>query len=176
MSKRFWHFSANRVIAPRLNGCWMRPSQISRNSPRGIIQTRFSDGSLRVFYSSLELETAESEVLHGYAAAALGQSPRVAYYNRLRCCFRGSALDLRPLAGGWPFLTADGAEAYSLCHALAREGVELGVDGFFTPSARRPSGTNVPVFRRGALAELEILGVTALSQDSDANEVTVRNR
>jgi hypothetical protein len=142
---------------------------------RGITPTRFSDGSLRVFYSALEIQTAESEVLHWYAGAALGQSLRIAYYNRLRCRFRGSALDLRPLVDGWPFLIADDDEAYSRCQGLAREGLDLGADGFFAPSPRRPSGTNVPVFKRAALAQPEILGVTALLRDSDSGQVTVRN-
>ena len=62
---------------------------------RRITATRFSDGTRRVFYSALEPETAESEVVHWYAAAALGHTGRVAYYNRLRCRFRGSAFDLR---------------------------------------------------------------------------------
>jgi hypothetical protein len=43
-------------------------------------------------------------------------------------------------------------------------------------TARRPSGTNVPVFKRDALAKAEISGVTALSRDSDSGQVTVRTR
>jgi hypothetical protein len=39
---------------------------------RKMVPTRFSDGSLRVFYSALELGTAESEVLYWCAGAALG--------------------------------------------------------------------------------------------------------
>jgi hypothetical protein len=141
---------------------------------RKITPTRFSDGSLRVFYSSLESETAELEVVHWYAGAALGSSRRVAYYHRLRCRFRGSAADLRTRASDWPFLAADGDQAYSRCQALAREGLELNVTGFLTPSARRASGTNAPVFRRQALSEPEILGVAALSRRADTGEVTVR--
>ena len=141
---------------------------------RKITPTRFSDGSLRVFYSSLESETAELEVVHWYAGAAVGSSRRVAYYHRLRCRFRGSAADLRARATDWPFLVGDGGQAYSRCQALAREGVELNIAGFLTPSARRASGTNVPVFRRQALSEPEILGVAALSRRAETGEVTVR--
>jgi hypothetical protein len=46
------------------------------------------------------------------------------------------------MVGDWPFLIADDTDSYSRCQALANEGLKLGVDGFFTPSARRPTGTN----------------------------------
>jgi RES domain len=140
---------------------------------RKITPTRFSDGSLRVFYSSLEAETAELEVVHWYAGAAVGSSRRVAYYHRLRCRFRGSAVDLSAKASDWLFLIADGGDAYARCQALAREGVELDIAGFLTPSARRTSGTNVPVFRRQALSEPDILGVAALSRRAETDEVMV---
>jgi RES domain len=140
---------------------------------RRITATRFSDGSLRVFYSSLEPETAELEVLHWYAGAALGSTGRVAYYDRLGCRFRGSAIDVRPKVGEWPFLTGDGEEAYASCQALAREAVTLDLGGFLTPSARRASGTNVPVFRREAVSDPEVLGITAFARDA-SGEVTVR--
>lgn len=136
--------------------------------------TRFSDGSLRVFYSSLEAETAEMEVMHWYAGAAVGGSARVAYYNRLRCRFRGSAADLRRRARTWSFLVEDGDDAYSRCQALAREAVELDIPGFLTPSARCASGINVPLFRRQALSEPEILDVVAFSRQASTGEVVVR--
>lgn len=141
---------------------------------RRITPTRFSDGSLRVFYSSLELETAELEVLHWYADAAFGSTPRVVFYNRLRCRMQGPAVDLRPVASDWSFLIEDGDEAYARCQALAREGVERDVAAFLTPSARRRSGTNAPVFRREVLSEPEVLGVAAFSRDGQSGAVTVR--
>jgi hypothetical protein len=137
--------------------------------------TRFSDGSLRVFYSSLEAETAEMEVMHWYAGAAVGRSSRIAYYNRLRCRFRGSAIDLRQKTRAWSFLIEDGDEAYSRCQALAREAVDLKITGFLTTSARRSSGTNVPVFRRQSLSEPEILDVVAFSRQASTGEVVVRS-
>jgi hypothetical protein len=140
---------------------------------RKIAPTRFSDGSLRVFYSSLEQETAEAEVLHWYAGAALGSSARIAYYDRLQCRFRGSAIDLRSKADHWPFLTGDGEGAYASCQELAREAVALDLGGFLTPSARGSAGTNLPVFRREALSEPEVLGITALTRDA-SGEVTLR--
>jgi RES domain len=141
---------------------------------RKIARTRFSDGSLRVFYSSLEPETAELEIMYWYAGAALGSSRRVAYYRRLRCRFNGSAADLRGKVSDWPFLIADGEDAYARCQTVAREGLELNIAGFLTPSPRRASGTNVPVFRRQALSEPQILGVTALSRHASTGEVMVR--
>ena len=142
---------------------------------RKIAATRFSDGSIRVFYSSLEPETAELEVMHWYADAAVGSSRRVAYYNRLRCRFRGPAVDLRPGVSDWTFLTDDGDGAYARCQALAREGIERQIDGFLTPSARRADGTNVPVFRRQSLSEPEILDVVALSRHASTGEVMVKH-
>jgi RES domain len=142
---------------------------------RRITPTRFSDGSLRVFYSSSESETAELEVMHWFAGAAVGNSRRVAYYNRFRCRFRGSTADLRLRASDWPFLIDDGNDAYARCQALAREGIELDIEGFLTPSARRADGTNVPVFQRQALSEPEILGVAAFSRHAGTDEVMVRH-
>ncbi len=126
-----------------------------------------------MFYSSLELETAEAEVLDWYAGAALGSTARVAYYHRFRCRFHGSAMDLRLKLSEWPFLTGNVEEAYASCRALAREAVALGLGGFLTPSARRASGTNLPVFRRDAVSEPAVLGITAFSRGADG-EVTVR--
>jgi hypothetical protein len=143
---------------------------------RKIAATRFSNGDIRVFYSSLEPETAELEVVHWYADAALGSSRRVAYYDHLRCRFSGSAADLRPRVGDWTFLIEDGGGAYARCQALAREAIERDIAGFLTPSARRTSGTNLPVFRREALSDPKILGVTALSRQASTGEVTVRHR
>ena len=80
-----------------------KPQLMAASTP-----TRFSDGSRRVFYSALEVETAESEVVHWYAGAALGQGRRVAYYNRVSCRFRGATFDLRPVLVQWSFLIADG--------------------------------------------------------------------
>jgi hypothetical protein len=143
---------------------------------RTITPTRFSDGSVRVFYSSLEERTAEREVAHWYAGAALGSSRRIAYYRRLRCRFRGAAVGLRAKVSDWPFLVDDGEDDYSRCQALAREGVELNVAAFLTRSPRRASGTNVPVFQRQALSEPEVLGAAALSYRPSTGEVMVRRR
>jgi hypothetical protein len=143
---------------------------------RASTPTRFSDGSRRVFYSALEVETAENEVVHWYAGAALGEGRRVAYYNRLRCRFRGGAFDLRPMLGQWMFLIADGDEAYARCQVLANEAVDRGAHGLLTPSARRRGGTNVPVFRRSALADPSIMGVVALSRDPRTGQVRLRHR
>lgn len=140
---------------------------------RRITPTRFSDGSLRVFYSSLEPETAEREVLHWYAGAAFGSTPRVVFYNRVRCRLQGPAADLRPLASDWSFLIEDGDEAYSLSGSRKR-GVERDIAAFLTPSARRRSGTNAPVFRREVLSEPEVLGVAAFSRDGQSGAVVVR--
>ena len=163
--------SRDRADAQRLLDAPFAPKP--QLAARTIAPTWFSDGSLRVFYRSLELETAEIEVLHWYAGAALGGAARVAYYDRFRCRFRGPAVDLRPRAADWPFLTDDGAEAYAACQALAGEAATLELGGLLTPSARRAAGTNLPVFRRDAVSEPEVLGITAFARDV-SGEVTVR--
>jgi hypothetical protein len=112
--------------------------------------TRFSDGSFPVFYSSLEAETAEAEIRHLYRTFA-GKPPgrRTAYYSRFGCDYDGVTKDLRPKATQWPKLVHD--DDYRFCNKLGAEAAQLGLDGLLTPSARRETGTNLPVFNRSAI-------------------------
>ena len=113
--------------------------------------TRFSDGSHPVFYSSLEAETAETEIRHLLTTfAAKPARPRTFYYSRFACDFDGAAKDLRPKEAQWPKLVHD--NDYRFCNRLGAEAVRLGLDGLLTPSARRKTGTNLPVFARSAIS------------------------
>ncbi len=113
--------------------------------------TRYSDGSFPVFYSALERETAKEEIKH-HTRKYLTQhatKPRTVYFLRFACDFNGSGKDLRIKHNEWPWLTHDN---YSKCHDIAREAVHENLDGLLAPSARRDSGTCLPVFKRAAIS------------------------
>ncbi|MEK6681605.1 MAG: RES family NAD+ phosphorylase [Nitrospirota bacterium] len=119
------------------------------------IVSRYSDGSIRVFYSALERETAEVEVKH-HMRKYLTQhttKPRTVYFLRFACDFSGYSKDLREKYNEWPWLTHD--TDLSMCHGIAREAVQEGLDGFLAPSARRNNGTCLPVFKRAAISNPE---------------------
>lgn len=133
--------------------------------------TRFSDGSWRVFYSAIEQNTAEREATHYHVRRALGDPSkrRTVYFSYFNCRFQGGARDLRPRLGEWPLLVHD--SDLSFCQDLGREAVEMGIDGFFAPSARQEGGTTVPVFKRAALSDPNILGFAAFSIDPESGEL-----
>jgi len=124
-----------------------RPKPRLRKAGR---RTRFSDGSFPVFYSSLDPETAEAEVRY-WAPHFLGRPAgrRTAYFSRFACDFNGTTKDLRSKKRAWPGLLHD--SDYEFCNQLGAGAVRLGLDGLLTPSARRESGTNVPVFSRKSI-------------------------
>ena len=115
-------------------------------------QSRYSDGSFPVGYFSLDAATAEAEVRYWFCAKFAGKpgGPRTAWYSRFACDFQGDVKDLRPMETHWPELTHD--SDYTFCNKLGDEAVSKGLHGLMAPSARRSGGTNVPVFKRGALS------------------------
>ena len=134
-------------------------------------RTRFSDGSFPVFYSSLELSTAEAEVRHWFPQySGQAQQPRTGYYQRFSCTFEGVEIDLRPKIDDWPDLVHD--TDYTFCNQLGAEARSSNVDGLATWSARH-EGTNVPIFERGAIGNPNLEGVVALTYYPDSGEVTV---
>jgi hypothetical protein len=124
--------------------------------------TRFSDSTWRVFYSALELETAEHERGHwcGKEAQPKPATLRRFHFRQLRCRVNGSGYDLRPKRMEWPFLTGD--DTYPPCQALAKEAKAAAASTMLCPSARHENGTTTPVFVREVLSEPAILGVTIL--------------
>ncbi len=138
--------------------------------------TRFSNGSFPVFYSSLDPETAEAEVRHSFwKYAGKPASSRTAYYSCFSCHFDGSLKDLRPMHKDWPDLTHD--SDYDFCNRLGTEAVEdSDLDGLLTPSARRPNGTNLPVFRRRAVSNPVVHALVAMTLDPSSGEVAVSER
>ena len=135
--------------------------------------SRFSDGSFQVFYSSTEAETAEAEIQHLFRRAFAGRpkSPRTAYYARFACDFDGLVKDLRPKEAQWPKLVHD--NDYRFCNKLGAEAVELGLAGLLTPSVRRKTGTNLPVFTRKAISNPGDYILMAVTYDPGAGKVSL---
>jgi hypothetical protein len=135
-------------------------------------QTRFSDGSTRVFYSALEVGTAEREVTHGYIKGLLtGTAPVTLFYRYFRASFRGEVKDLRPHIAQWPFLVAD--DGYDQCNIIGAEASQSGLGGLLSQSARRPEGTTSPVFQRGTLSDVVFEGWRVFRYDPDNHITTI---
>ena len=134
--------------------------------------TRFSDGSFPVLYTSLEAETAESEIQHWFLKI-VGRPVRrrTAYYSRFACDFNGTAKDLRPEKPKWPRLTHD--SDYLFCNRLGAEAVKLRLDGLLTPSARRTTGTNIPVFARKSISNPGDRVLVAVTYDPSTGKVSL---
>ena len=138
-------------------------------------RTRFSDGAYSVFYSSLESETAKAEVRHSFRKyAGKPTATRTAYYSRFSCRFDGSVKDLRPMRTAWSGLTHD--SDYRFCNDLGVESVASDLDGLLTPSARRPDGTNLPVFKRRAISNPVVHGQVAMTLDPSSGDIAVIER
>lgn len=116
---------------------------------------RFGDGTLGVYYAALEERTCEHEIgfhLHSRIADAYEagfHAPR--RYTLVECEYGGMTAELRGQEGAHPELVSPSEMGYPFCQRLAHEAVAAGIAGFFTRSARDPSGTCVPVFARDAL-------------------------
>ena len=134
-------------------------------------RTRFSDGSVPVFYSSLDSATAEAEMRYWFPRySGRPQHPRTAYYRRFSCTFDGIEKDLRAKISDWPDLVHD--NDYSFCNQLGAEARRLEVDGLVTLSARH-EGANLPVFARQAVSDPELEGGVAMTYHPDTGRVTV---
>ena len=135
-------------------------------------RTRFSDGSFPVFYSSLEMETAEAEVEFWFLKNISEPTKRrTAYYSRLSCRFDGSIKDLRSALTNWPDLVDD--SDYSFCNSVGAEAMTSGLDGLVTTSARTAGGTNLPIFTQRALSNPLVHGLVALTLDPSTGELAV---
>ena len=134
-------------------------------------QTRFSDGSFPVFYSSLDSSTAEAEIQHWFPKyVGRPRSPRTGHYQRFSCTFDGIEKDLRPKIDEWPDLVHD--TDYTFCNQLGAEARDLRIGGLATCSARH-EGTNVPIFDRLAIGDPNLEGVIAVTYYPDRGEVVV---
>ena len=136
-------------------------------------RTRFSDGSFPVFYCSLEIATAIDEVRY-WIPQFMGKpkAARTAYYQEVACTFDGIEKDLRGMVGTWPNLIHK--TNYDFCNKLGAEAIRSNVDAFATPSVRRSSGSNLPIFSRSAAVDAELISVLAFRFDPANGQVTSR--
>jgi len=74
----------------------------------------------------------------------------------------------------WPGLTHD--SDYSFCNDLGAESVASDLDGLLTPSARRPDGTNLPVFKRHAVSNPVVHALVAMTLDPSSGEVALHEK
>ncbi len=135
-------------------------------------KTRFSDGSYTVFYSALELETAECECAYWFREAFLGspEGDRVAYFERFSCWFTGEEKDLRVKKSVWPKLVDDD---YEFCNAIGRQAHKIGLDGLLAPSARRENGSTAPVFSRASIGRAQPEGSIKMTILPESQSVTI---
>ena len=139
--------------------------------------SRYSDGTIPVFYGSLEPKTAEAEVKYRLSIrlSADPSALRTAYYVRFQCLFSGAVKDLRGAEDDWPDLVHN--SNYEFCNGLGLIAKEAGLDGLLVPSVRRIGGTNVPVFSRTALSppfESEIVKFTYNAATDDVEATPIR--
>jgi len=138
-------------------------------------KSRFSDGTFPVYYSALELETAQAEIAYQHQRRVLGRTvPRTVYYREVNCDFRGTVKDLQDYIQQFPFLIVDAQQGgYDQSNEVAKEAINQGLDGLLTRSARRHNGTCLPVFRRSALSNSRPGRHVAFSYDPMTDLVTV---
>lgn len=145
-----------------------RPRLYKHGHPK----SRFSNGSFPVFYTSLESQTADAEIKH-WVPIILGKTknPRTIFYRRIRCKFNGLVKDLRSKQGDWPNLTHD--SSYCFCNRLGTEARESNIDAFLTPSVRKRNGTNLPIFKRDAINDPELIEWVSVTYDPQDDCITI---
>lgn len=135
--------------------------------------TRYSDGSFPVFYSALEVETAKAEITYWFRRfVGSPADPRTAFYSRFSCEFDGKVKDVRPKKTEWSDLTHD--TDYTFCNGLAAEAKDESLDALLAPSARRSTGSNLPVFERKALSNPTTHKVAAVTFEPVSGKVAIR--
>ena len=137
-------------------------------------QTRFSDGSFPVFYSSFDAPTVESEVKH-WLPSHIGQprNPRTVYYRRFSCTFDGVEKDLRSKIKDWPQLM-EGSD-YTFCNQLGAEVRTLKIDALVTLSVRHKEGVNLPIFSRETIGNPRSEAFLAMTYNPTTGKVSIRD-
>ena len=116
--------------------------------------SRFSDGTIGVYYSALDECTCKAELGFHLCAEIFDTDPR--FYSLIECSYEGATKDLRGLETKYPDLVSPTQAGYPFCQELGKRASAEGIDGYFTTSARHSEGTCVPVFKRTALSEPRI--------------------
>ena len=118
--------------------------------------SRFSDGTIGVYYSAIEESTCEKElVFHLRAELAEMKSdtfPHPRVFSLMYCHYSGYTADLCGKESIHSELVSKTDQGYSFCQRLGLQASAHGVDGFLTASARNNGGTCIPVFARSALS------------------------
>ena len=137
-------------------------------------QTRFSDGSFPVFYSSFDAPTVEAEVKH-WLPSYIGQprNPRTVYYQRFSCTFDGVEKDLRSKIKDWPQLME--SSDYTFCNRIGAEARTLEVNALVTLSVRHIAGINLPIFSRETIGEPRSEAFVAMTYNPTTGTVSVRD-
>jgi hypothetical protein len=137
------------------------------------LQTRFSDGSYPVLYSSLDTATAEAEIRYWFLrSSGQPQAPQTRYYWQFSCAFDGIEKDLRSKVQDWPDLVHD--SDYSFCNQLGAEAKRVEIDGLVTWSVRQKEGVNLPVFTRHAVSKARLEGLVAMTYHPSTGDVFVQ--
>lgn len=144
----------------------------TRDSGKPIHSTRYSDGSHRVFYSSLDIRTAERETISWAERKFIGRPnrDRNLHYDEFSCNFTGKVRDISESSSLMKKLTDP--DDYRYCNRLGTDAVSLGLDGLVVPSARC-SGKNLPVFARPALSSPRRVGFAVLVWRQETKKITL---
>ena len=147
------------------------PEEIVSNSFRGrtgrsklLFETRFSDGSIGVFYSAHEVSTCEQEI-EFHLEIEEGDPSR--YYSIIDCEFSGTTADLRGKENDYPDLVSQTDAGYPFCQRLGKKATQKNIDAFYTASARNEGSACVPVFTETALSNPSITGRVKVTATSD---------
>lgn len=136
---------------------------------------RYGDGKFAVFYASLEVETARTEVQHWLRVRLRsGADPLpTTHYLMFQCTFHGKVKDLREMEDAWPDLVHE--DDYKFCNGLGMEASKAGLDALVVPSVRHKGGTNVPVFSRNSLHSPVYKQFVKFATDPDSDDVEMYN-
>ncbi len=131
---------------------------------RVVGETRFSNGTLPVYYTAMDDLTAIAEVSHW-----LPKVPGApVYYRLINVEFEGLHKDLRGIAPAPACLIGECANgAYAECQAIAAAAVDEGLDALLTHSARRVGGACLPVLAKRSIQAL-VAGPTLRLDLSDS--------
>lgn len=123
------------------------------------------------FYAALEHDTVMLEVRHHVRKNGLA----VAHYILFSCTVDGSVKDVRHLVEDHPELIDD--THHPKCHVIGRVVYDQSLDGLLAPSARRPEGTCVPIFRSDPLQPGEIMERVQFKNPKRRNEdISIRRQ
>jgi len=137
----------------------------------GRAPSRFTDGSVPVFYTALDRPTAERETQRWLSAAS-----DKFYFRQLTIEFEGPHIDLRALVPPPAYLTGEPEDgAYKACFEISKQALALPCDAFKTPSARLPDGVCFPILARPSIKGVHARGYVRFELDDATGQWNCRN-